>query len=108
MLRSESRRSDDMHFRFEAPLWLYEGAGAWHFITVPTEIANVIREVRGPFARGFGSLRVSATVGQTRWNTSIFPDAKSGSCMLPVKKQVRVVERLAERDLVDVLLELTD
>ncbi len=96
-----------MDLRFQARLWLYEGAGAWHFVTLPTEVAEVIREVRPAPARGFGAVRVAATVGQTRWATSVFPDSKSGSYVLPVKKQVRAAEGLAEGDLVEVVLEVS-
>ena len=39
--------------------------------------------------RGFGSVRVSATTGVTTWKTSIFPDGKTGTYLLPVKKAVR-------------------
>jgi hypothetical protein len=32
----------------------------------------------------------------TRWRTSIFPDKKRGTYVLPVKKPVRVAERLRD------------
>lgn len=97
-----------MDFRFQARLWLYEGAGAWHFVTLPTEIADVIREMAQPPSRGFGSVRVAVTIGQARWHTSIFPDSKSGSYVMPVKKQVRVAERLSDGDLVEVIVDIAD
>ena len=34
-------------------------------------------------------------IGATRWSTSIFPDKKRGTYVLPVKKSVRVAEQLA-------------
>jgi hypothetical protein len=33
-------------------------------------------------------------VGATSWRTSIFPDSKTGTYLLPVKKAVRTAERL--------------
>ena len=47
-------------------------------------------------AEGFGSLRVEVTIGATRWQTSIFPDNKRGTCVLPVKKAVRQAEDLGD------------
>ncbi|HWI05275.1 MAG TPA: DUF1905 domain-containing protein [Acidimicrobiales bacterium] len=35
------------------------------------------------------------TIGGTRWSTSIFPDRKRGTYLLPVKKEVRAAEQLA-------------
>jgi len=58
--------------------------------------------------RGFGSVRVRVTVGSTTWSTSVFPDSRSGSYVLPVKKDVRVREGLQEGDQVAVALELVD
>ena len=55
-------------------------------------------------ARGFGSLRVTATMGQTAWQTSVFPSRENG-WMLPVKAAVRKAEGLDEGDEVELLLE---
>jgi hypothetical protein len=46
--------------------------------------------------RGFGSLRVEVAIGSTTWRTSVFPDTKRGTYLLPVKKQVRAAEGLVE------------
>lgn len=56
-------------------------------------------------ARGFGSLRVTATIGTTSWQTSVFPARETG-WMLPVKAAVRKAEDLAEGDEVSLSLEL--
>jgi hypothetical protein len=58
--------------------------------------------------RGFGSVRVVVTIGETTWNTSIFPDTANESFALPIKKQVRVREGIDEGDVVEVHLELVD
>lgn len=96
-----------MNFRFRTRLWLHEGVAAWHFVTLPTEISGVILGIGQP-PRGFGAIRVKATIGRTRWDTSIFPDSKSGSYVLPIKKQVRLSERLSKDDLVDVVIDVPD
>ena len=92
-----------MRFRFTAPLWEWDAQGGWFFVTLPEEAAADIREVpRMP--RGFGSVRVRVTVGSTTWSTSVFPDSKLGSYVLPVKKAVRTAEGLEAGG--DVLVEL--
>ena len=96
-----------MRFRFTAPLWQWNGDGAWFFVTLPEAAADDIREVpRMP--RGFGSVRVRVTVGGSTWSTSVFPDTKRGSYLLPVKKAVRTAEGVGDGDDVDVSLEVLD
>ena len=96
-----------MH-RFTAPLWRYEGDAAWYFVTVPVDVSDDVRELTEGSRRGFGSVRVRATVGGTTWTTSVFPDSKRGAFLLPVKKAVRSAEGLEDGDDVSVELELLD
>lgn len=63
------------------------------FATVPLDDADDIAE-RVPPGPGFGSVRVEVTIGSTTWRTSLFPDSKLGSYVLPVKKAVRTAEGL--------------
>ena len=55
--------------------------------------------------RGFGSVKVAVTLGESRWQTSLFPN-KDGSWFLPIKAPVRRAEEIAEGDDVEVELEL--
>jgi hypothetical protein len=97
-----------MPFRFRAELWIHTGEAAWRFVTLPTEVADEIDDLTAGTRRGFGSVRVNATIGSTTWDTSIFPDSTSESFVLPVKKQVRTSEGLADGDTIDVTLHLAD
>jgi hypothetical protein len=96
---------------FSAKLWAYgDEPGSWHFVTLPVEVADELRDhadSAGP-RRGFGSIRVSATIGSTTWQTSLFPDTKRGSMLLPVKKLVRVAEDLEPGDSCMVTVEILD
>ena len=93
--------------KFKASLWLYPGESAnWHFITVPKSISTALKESFGANARGWGSLPVSVTIGKTTWTTSIFPDKKSGTYLLPVKAKVRQAEGLFEGDAAAVTLKI--
>ena len=81
-------------FSFTATVWEHEGTGSWHFVSLPDDEADDIEQMFGGNARGFGSLRVDVTIGTTSWQTSIFPDAKRRTYVLPVKKSVRSAEGL--------------
>lgn len=95
-------------FHFSAPLWKYPGADGWHFVSLPAEIADDIDQLTVGVRHGFGSVRVAVTVGSTSWQTSIFPDSKAGTYMLPIKKAVRTAEHLSPGDTVDTHLQLLD
>ena len=93
--------------RFDAALWRWKGDGAWHFVTLPLDLSEEIRATSPP-GRGFGSVRVEATVGATTWRTSVFPDSKSGAYVLPMKRAVRVAEEIEVGDPVGVQLTMLD
>lgn len=93
-------------FDFTAELWLWDGPAAWHFVTVPADISEVIRAVTDPSPRGFGAVRVAVTVGKTRWETSVFPQSSDGTYVLPMKKPVRTAEGLTAGDEVAVHLRI--
>lgn len=94
-------------YRFSAPLWQYPGEGSWYFVTVPEEVSDDITDLTEGRRRGFGSVRVTVTVGGSTWQTSVFP-SKTGTYLLPMKKQVRTAEDLTEGTPVDTQLQLVD
>jgi len=53
-------------------------------------------------------VRVDVTVGATSWRTSIFPDSKTGTYLVPVKKAVRVAEHLEAGHEVRAQLQVSD
>lgn len=91
-------------FAFRAELWRWQD-GTWFFVTLPADLSVDLRMAAGP-PRGFGSVRVEATVGGSVWRTSVFPQQESGSFVLPVKKAIRVAEGLDEGDPCEVALRL--
>ena len=89
-----------------APLWLWSGeGGSWHFVTVPEDQSAEIRAQAFAGPRGFGSVRVAATVNGVTWRTSVFP-LRSGGYILPVKAEVRRKAGIAAGDEISVTLEL--
>ena len=93
-----------MRVTFENELFEYD-EGGWHFVAVPLDLSEDLKQEYADSARGFGSLRVEATVGSSTWRTSVFP-SKSGEYLLPVKKPVRTAEDLLAGDVIAVTLEL--
>jgi len=64
-------------------------AGGWYFLTVEGPVAAEIRYAALGRTGGFGSVRVTATIGDTTWRTSLFPHKESGGFLLPLKAEVR-------------------
>ncbi|MBV0895134.1 DUF1905 domain-containing protein [Microbacterium sp. NC79] len=97
-----------MRIEFESPLWLWEAkAEAWTFVTVPTELSDMIREIpRAP--RGFGSVRVRAHLGDQEWSTSIFPSKQERGYILPIKRAIRETAGIAVGDVCSIHLDVID
>lgn len=77
-------------------------ASGWFFMTIEGQAAAEVRFAALGRTGGFGSVRVSVTVGATRWQTSLFPHRESGGYVLPLKAEVRKRESIAEGDLITV------
>jgi hypothetical protein len=94
---------------FDAQLWLWDArkTQSWTFVTLPAGESEEIRDLAGGLRRGFGSVRVRATIGSSTWTTSIFPD-RQASYVLPVKRPVRVAEGLDVGDVATVTVELIE
>ena len=57
-------------------------------------------------SRGFGSLKVTARIGDTEWRTSVFPQKKQSEWVLLISRKVMRAEGLAVADLTTVQLML--
>lgn len=81
-----------MIIRFEADVYRWEARNdsEWYFVALPPDLSADIRETQ-TFRRGFGGVRVEATIGGSTWRTSIFPQA-GGVYVLPLKRAVRDAE----------------
>jgi hypothetical protein len=97
-------------FQATGPVWLWTAAppakGSWHFMTIDPQTSVEIRYEALGRTGGFGSVKVAATIGETRWHTSLFPHRTSGGFLLPLKAGVRRSEGLEEGDTVSVRLEV--
>jgi hypothetical protein len=84
-------------------------SAAWFFVTIDGTAGEelsataMLRRLEGA-GRGFGSVKVAARIGDSDFQTSVFPSKELG-WLLPVKASVRKAEGLTEGDLVTVELE---
>ena len=80
--------------------------GTSHFMSVPEELSGEIRAHALLVRRGFGSVKVEATIDDFTWRTSVFPSKSSGGYFLPVKIEVLRKTGIGPGDVVTVELEL--
>jgi hypothetical protein len=97
---------ENNQFKISAKVWLYPGMAAWHFVTLPKKESDKITAVFGGLKKGWGSLPVNVTIGNTTWKTSIFPDKKAGAYLLPLKAVIRKKEKITNDQTVTFLLEI--
>ena len=96
----------DVDFEARLRLWDARKHDSWTFVDLPTDLADEIADAAEGVSRGFGSVRVEATIGTTTWRTSIFPGAET--YVLPIKAAVRRRESVEAGDVARVRLRLGD
>jgi hypothetical protein len=93
-----------MIITFSGPIWFWKGPAPWYFVTVPTQPSSDLRVIASGVTYGWGVIPVTARIGATAWETSLFP--KDGCYIVPIKASVRKAERLAEGDTVAIRLDI--
>ena len=97
-----------MKYTFAAALERWAGEAAYFVCYLPADVAREMVSTTEGLRGGFGSVRVQVRIGKSAWRTSIFKDAKRGSYLMLVKKQVRMAEGLEAGDELEVTIELVD
>ncbi|MBI4268584.1 DUF1905 domain-containing protein [Candidatus Uhrbacteria bacterium] len=96
-----------MPTKSRAKIWLYSGDKAsWHFLTLSKVAAQRLKAAFKQPRRGWGSIPVIACIGKSQWKTSVFPDSKSGSFILPIKAKVRKAEDIKHGQTVSFTIEV--
>jgi len=88
----------------EGVLFVWRGPSPFHFVAVPEEVCEDLREVADRVSYGWGMVPARVTVGSSTWETSLYP--KDGGYLVPVRDRFRRAEGLAVGDLVRVRLEV--
>lgn len=87
---------------FSGEMFSWRGPAPYHFVALPPELAEDVREVAGQVSYGWGMIPVRGRVGDTAFTTAMWP--KGGGYYVPVKDAVRRGEGLELGD--EVSLEL--
>ncbi|MEW2385507.1 DUF1905 domain-containing protein [Micromonospora sp. NPDC047707] len=91
-----------MECEFEGVVWDWRGPSPYHFVTVPREWADVVRQLASGVTYGWGMVPVEVRLGRSRWRTALFP--KDGGYVLPLRDSVRNKEEIELNDVVHVRL----
>lgn len=92
-------------FAFSGKVWRYPSAGGWHFVSLSQQVSAKIRKSIVE-KRPWGYVKVKATIGETSWQTGLWPQAKEGVYLLVIKQAVRAKEDIREGDTVHGSLEI--
>ena len=76
-----------VEFEGEVFRWAARLDSDWYFAALPLDLSEAVRETQ-TYRRGFGGVRVEATIGTSTWRTSVFPQS-DGAYVLPLKRAVR-------------------
>lgn len=91
-----------MELVFSGAVFSWRGPAPYHFVRVPDDEAEQIRETAAAVTYGWGMVPVTVTVGATSVTTSLWP--KDGSYVVPLKDALRRPEGIELDDVVTVRL----
>lgn len=93
-----------MTLEFEGEIISWRGPAPYLFVPVPDDLSDEIRAIARRASYGWGCIPVHATIGTTKFTTSLFP--KDGRYLVPVKVVVQKAESVGEGDTVTVKLSI--
>lgn len=91
-------------YEFSAKVWQHASSGGWHFVSLPTQMANEIRSNLKWQEEGWGRLKVIAQIGNSVWSTAIWFDTKHKTYLLPLKSIIRKNERIELKDYIVIII----
>lgn len=98
-------KSENQTFRIREKVWRYPGPAGWFFVNTGREVAEALRFFENFEKVGWGYIKVTAQLGRTRWDTTLFP-TKAKDFLLAIKASVRKTEGIQEGDLLDIRITL--
>jgi hypothetical protein len=93
-----------MIIEFNDIIWFWRGPAPWFFVTVPAQQSSNLKAISGLVTYGWGVIPVHVRIGETEWQTSLFP--KDDLYLVPIRASVRKAENLEEGDNVTIRLEV--
>jgi hypothetical protein len=85
---------------FSGEVFEWRGPAPFYYVAVPEDESADIHEASPMLSYGWGVVPVRVRVGETVWETSLFP--KDGRYLVPLKDAVRRAEGIDSGDVVEV------
>ncbi|MFC7492304.1 MULTISPECIES: DUF1905 domain-containing protein [unclassified Knoellia] len=96
--------SDVVELELTGEVWEWRGPAPFHFVSVPEELHDDVRESAELVSYGWGMVPVTVRIGATEWTTSLWP--KDGGYVVPLKDRVRRAESIELGDVVTVSMSI--
>lgn len=93
-------------YRFEGEVWSYANPNTVYFVSLPVEMSTEILDLVGLSLNPWGTVPVEATIGDFRWDSSMFPRKERECYDLPLNAKVRRRLGIGEGDVVSVEIEI--
>ena len=93
-----------MDLEFDGPMYEWRGPSPYHFVAVPEDEVEQIRETAAFVTYGWGMVPARLTLGDTEWETALWP--REGGYVVPLKDWVREAEDVVLGQVVEVTVEV--
>ena len=87
-------------YEFSATTWQHSSPAGWYFVSLPKNISDEIRENLKWQEEGWGRLKVTAKIGNSKWDTAIWFDTKHKTYLLPLKAEIRKKENIDSKKVI--------
>jgi hypothetical protein len=87
-----------LQFQFEGEVWFYTNPNAVYFVSLPQDISSDIMELVGLSLNPWGTVPVTAMIGDFTWSSSMFPRPDRNCYDLPLNAKIRKRLGIADGD----------
>lgn len=78
----------------------------WVFVDLPKEMSIDIRDNFKCLEEGWGRLKITAKLGESEWQTSIWFGTKADTYLLPLKAKIRKQEKVVLGEDVNIIISI--
>ena len=89
-----------MDFEFSGEVFQWRGPAPYYYVALPEQDSADLKEASSLLTYGWGVIPVVVRIGETEWETSLFP--RDGLYLVPLKDKVRRAEGIGDGDVVRV------
>lgn len=91
-----------MQFSITGTMFEWRGPAPFYFVAVPEEQSAEIKASESMLTYGWGVIPVEGRIGETEFTTSLIP--RDGLYLVPIKNMVRLPEKLAVGNEIEISL----